>query len=241
MKRAYLIEMTIFRDYAKQLLGLGLIVSLCIGVGMQTPLAMPATLTVMFFMMGAMGLAAYDELNHWGLFRLTLPLSRRDVVLGRYGAIVTLGLMGMVVGLVGALIAIGAVSALGIGGEIGEAFTFDESLTGPTAFVTSFCLLMGAVVASVVTPLYFRLGQTRATQLLPTVIVLLFVVPVALLGNSGMLDGAIPGLDLLSDLLTALETPAGMVCGVAACVALAAAALAISATISLRLYEKREL
>ena len=46
----------------------------------------------MFFMMGAMGLAAYDELNHWGLFRLTLPLSRRDVVLGRYGAIVTLGL-----------------------------------------------------------------------------------------------------------------------------------------------------
>ena len=91
MKRAYLIELTIFRDYARQLIGLGIIVSLCIGFGMQTPLAMPATLTCMFFMMASMGLAAYDELNHWALFRLTLPLSRRDVVCGRYAAIVTLG------------------------------------------------------------------------------------------------------------------------------------------------------
>ncbi|MBM6774579.1 ABC-2 transporter permease [Olsenella profusa] len=241
MKRAYLIEMTIFRDYARQLLGLGLLVSLCIGLGMQTPLAMPATLTCMFFMMGSMGLAAYDELNHWGLFRLTLPLSRRDVVLGRYGAIVTLGLMGMVVGLAGALVAVAVVSALGIGGEVGEAFSFGADLLGPMAFVTSFCLLIGAVVASVVTPIYFRLGQTRATQILPTVIVLLFVVPVAVLGNSGMLDGGIPGLDLVSGVLAALETPGGMVAGVAACVALSAAALAVSAAISLKLYERREL
>lgn len=241
MRRAYLIEMAVFRDYARQLLGLGLLVSLCIGVGMQTPLAMPATLTCMFFMMGAMGLAAYDELNHWGLFRLTLPLSRRDVVLGRYAAIVTLGLMGMVVGLVGALLAMGVMGALGIGGEVGEAFSFDAELMGPMLFVTSFTLLIGSVVAGVVTPIYFRLGQTRATQILPTVIVLLFVVPVAVLGNSGMLDGGIPGLDLLSGLLEALETPAGMACGVAACVAVSAVALAASAALSLKLYERREL
>ena len=241
MKRAYLIEMTIFRDYARQLLGLGLLVSLCIGLGMQTPLAMPATLTCMFFMMASMGLAAYDELNHWGLFRLTLPLSRRDVVLGRYGAVVTLGLMGMVVGLAGALASVSVVSALGIGGEVGEAFSLSADLLGPMAFVTSFCLLIGSVVAGVVTPVYFRLGQTRATQILPTVIVLLFVVPVVVLGNSGMLDGGVPGLDLLSGALAALETTAGMVAGVVACVALAAAVLAVSAAVSLRLYEKREL
>lgn len=241
MRRAYLIEMAVFRDYARQLLGLGLLVSLCIGVGMQTPLAMPATLTCMFFMMGAMGLAAYDELNHWGLFRLTLPLSRRDVVLGRYAAIVTLGLMGMVVGLVGALLAMGVMGALGIGGEVGEAFSFDAELMGPMLLVTSFTLLIGSVVAGVVTPIYFRLGQTRATQILPTVIVLLFVVPVAVLGNSGMLDGGIPGLDLLSGLLEALETPAGMACGVAACVAVSAVVLAASAALSLKLYERREL
>lgn len=241
MKRAYLIEMTVFRDYARQLVGLGLLVSLCIGLGMQTPLAMPATLTCMFFMMSAMGLAAYDQLNHWELFRLTLPLSRRDVVLGRYAAIVTFGLLGMAVGLVGALISIGAVDALGIGGEVGEAFALDADLLGPMAFVTSFTLLIGSVVASVVTPLYFRLGQTRATQILPTVIVLLFVVPVVILGNSGMLDGGIPGMELVSAALEALETPAGMACGVTACVAFSAVVLAISAAVSLKLYERREL
>ena len=240
MKRAFLLEMTIFRDYARQLVGLGLLVSLCIGLGMQTPLAMPATLTCMFFMMSAMGLAAYDQLNHWELFRLTLPLSRRDVVLGRYAAIVTFGLLGMVVGIVAAVAATGFVSAIGLPGEVGEAFAFDPSMLSVMAVVTCFTLLIGSVVASIVTPLYFR-GQTRATQILPTVIVLLFVVPVVILGNSGMLDGGIPGMELVSAALKALDTPAGMAVGCVVLVALSAVALAISAAVSLKLYEQREL
>ena len=241
MKRAFLLEMTIFRDYARQLVGLGLLVSLCIGLGMQTPLAMPAALTCMFFMMSAMGLAAYDQLNHWELFRLTLPLSRRDVVLGRYAAIVTFGLLGMVVGIVAAVAATGFVSAIGLPGEVGEAFAFDPDMLSVMAVVTCFTLFIGSVVASVVTPLYFRLGQTRATQILPTVIVLLFVVPVVVLGNSGMLDGGIPGMELVSAALEALDTPAGMAVGCVVLVALSAAALAISAAVSLKLYERREL
>ena len=240
MKSAYLIEMTIFRDYAKQLVALGALVSLCIGVGMQTPLAMPATLTCMFFMMSAMGLAAYDQLNHWELFRLTLPLSRRDIVLGRYAAIVTLGLIGMVVGFAGALVSIAAIGAMGIDGEIGDAFAFEPDMLAVMAVASCFTLLIGSVVASVVTPIYFRLGQTRATQILPTIIVLMFVIPVVILGNSGMLDGGIPGMELLSS-AEALDTPTGMAVGCIILVALSAVALCISAAISLKLYEKREL
>ena len=241
MKRAFLLEMTIFRDYARQLVGLGLLVSLCIGLGMQTPLAMPATLTCMFFMMSSMGLAAYDQLNHWELFRLTLPLSRRDVVLGRYAAIVAFGLTGMVVGIVGALLCMAVASTFGLPGEVGEAFAFDPGMLSVMAVVTCFTLLIGSVVASVVTPLYFRLGQTRATQILPTAIVLLFVVPVVVLGNSGMLDGGIPGMELVSAALEALDTPAGMAAGCAILVGLSAVALAASAAVSLKLYENREL
>lgn len=241
MKSAYLIEMTIFRDYAKQLIALGALVSLCIGVGMQTPLAMPATLTCMFFMMSAMGLAAYDQLNHWELFRLTLPLSRRDIVLGRYAAIVTLGLIGMAVGFAGALVSMACIGAMGIGGEVGDAFAFEPGMLSVMAVVSCFTLLIGSVVASVVTPLYFRLGQTRATQILPTIIVLLFVIPVVILGNSGMLDGGIPGMELLSGALEALDTPAGMAVGCVILVVLSAVALCISAAVSLKLYEKREL
>ena len=241
MKNAYLIEMTIFRDYARQLVALGALVSLCIGLGMQTPLAMPATLTCMFFMMSAMGLAAYDQLNHWELFRLTLPLSRRDVVLGRYAAIVTLGLIGMAVGTLGAVVIMAVVTAAGVPGEVGEAFAYDPDMLGAMAVVSCFTLLIGAVVASVVTPIYFRLGQTRATQILPTIIALLFVVPVVVLGNSGMLDGGIPGMELVSGALELLETPAGMAIGCVILVVLSAAALCISAAVSLKLYEKREL
>ncbi len=241
MKSAYLIEMTIFRDYARQLIALGILVSACIGLGMQTPLAMPATLTCMFFMMSAMGLAAYDQLNHWELFRLTLPLSRKDIVLGRYAAIVTFGLIGMVVGVVVALVIMTVVATIGLPGEVGEAFAWEADMPGVMSVVTCFTLLIGAVVSSVVTPIYFRLGQTRATQILPTIIVLLFVIPVVILGNSGMLDGGIPGMELLSGALEALDTPMGMVVGCVILVALSAVALCISAAISLKLYEKREL
>lgn len=241
MKRAYLIELAIFRDYGTQLLGLGLLVAVLISVGMQTALAAPAVLSCMFFMMGAMGAAAYDEQGGWGLFRLTMPLSRRDVVLGRYGAIVTLGLGGMAAGVAVALVLGAAASAGLLPGGLSETFRLDADLMGVMALVTAFCLLIGSTVASVVTPVYFRLGQTKATQLLPTVIVMLFVLPVVFLGNSGLLDGGLPGFELVLRLLDFLGTAQGTALGCAAMVALSAALLCASAAVSLRLYETREL
>ena len=239
MKRAYLIELTVFRDYGKQLLALGFLVAVLVGCGMQTVLAAPSIITCMFFMMGAMGAAAYDEQNDWGRFRLTMPLSRRDVVLGRYGAIVTLGLGGMAVGLLAAL-AIGAVaSAVELPGELSQVLALDGGTLSAMAFATTFCLLIGSTVASVVTPIYF--GQTKATQLLPTIIVMLFVLPVVFLGNSGLLDGALPGLEQIAAFLAYIETPEGLVVGCAGMVAASAAILALSAALSLRLYETREL
>lgn len=238
MMRAFLIEMAVFRDYVWQLLGLGFLVSLFISTGIQTPLAMPATLTCIFFMMAATGLATYDDVENWGLFRLTLPLSRRDVVFGRYVAIVVFGLAGTVVGIIGTLAMTGIASTVGLPGELGETFAFDAGLLIPMAFVASFTLFIGSAMASVVTPINFWLGQTRAT---PMVIALLFVAPVAILGNSGMLDGGIPGMELISRGLELLETPVGAAVGCVICIALAAAALAVSAVLSLKLYERREL
>lgn len=237
MRSAYLIELTIFRDYGKQLLALGFLVAALVSCGMQTVLAAPSIITCMFFMMGAMGAAAYDEQNDWGRFRLTMPLSRRDVVLGRYGAIVTLGLGGMVVGLLAAF----AISAVASAAELPGELSLDAGTLSAMAFATTFCLLIGATVASVVTPIYFRLGQTKATQLLPTIIVMIFVLPVVFLGNSGLLDGALPGLEQVAAFLAYIETPEGLVVGCAGMVAAAAAILAVSAAISLRLYETREL
>lgn len=241
MKRAYLIELAIFRDYGKQLLAIGFLVTVLVGCGMQTALAAPAIITCMFFMMGTMGAAAYDEQNDWGRFRLTFPLSRRDVVLGRYGAIATLGLAGMAVGVVATLAISAVASAVELPGGLSQALSLDPDALSAMAFSTTFCLLIGSTVASIVTPVYFRLGQTKATQLLPVAIIMLFVLPMALLGNSGLLDGTLPGLEQVSALLAYIKTPEGLIVGCAGMTAAAAAILTASAAVSLRLYKTREL
>ena len=219
MKRAYLIEMGIFRSYAFYLLGIGFPLTILVGVGMQTAIVAPAILTCMYLMMGSMGVAAYDDQNGWGRYRLTLPVSKRDVVMGRYAAIVTLGLIGTVVGVAASLAVMGVASVVELPGGISESLALNgDRLTG-MAIATAVCILIGSLVASVVSPVYFKFGQTKATQLLPTVIVILFVTPLIILGNSGVLSGE-ADLGSVTDFL---------------------AFLAASAAVSLRLYAKREL
>lgn len=242
MKRAYLVEMTIFASYVRQLLLLGFLVSLFVCCGMQSIIAAPAILTCICFMTGAAGAAGYDEQNNWGLFRLTMPLSRRDVVLARYGVIVTLGLVGLAAGLVGAglVTALATFVDLPMGLSAVLAYRFEDVLA--TLFSSFFCIFMGSFVAGVVTPLYFRFGQSKATQYLPLIMVLVFfALPVSLIGNSGLLDGGIVGTDALTSLLAFIETPAGVAASMVVLLAASALVLAVSAAVSLRLYERREL
>ena len=56
MRRAYLIEMTVLRDYARQLLGLGLFIAICLSVGMHSIVAVPGLLCMLYFIMGALRL-----------------------------------------------------------------------------------------------------------------------------------------------------------------------------------------
>lgn len=205
---------------------------------MQGVVAVPATLTMVLLMMGSMSASAYDEQNGWGLFRLTMPLSRRDVVLGRYATIVVMGLLGMAVGLVAALALTGLGTAAALPAGLSEALRFRPENMLAMAFATAFCLVMGSVVAGVVTPVFFRFGQTRATQYLPMVVVLVFVCPMVLLGGSGALDDA-PAQ--LAGPLSFIESPAGVAAFCAGSVAVSAAVLCASAAVSLRLYERREL
>lgn len=240
MKRAYLIEMGVFRDYAVYLLGIGFFLTILVGVGMQTAIVAPAILTCMYFMMGAMGAAAYDDQNGWGRYRLALPVSKRDVVLGRYAAIVTLGLIGTAVGLVASLAVMGLAAAVELPGGLSDPLALNGERVCGMAFATAVCLLIGSVVTAVVSPVYFRFGQTKATQLLPTIIVVLLVVPVVVLGNSGIFDGGVD-FGAITDFLTFVEDPAGLATSIAAIVAFSFALLIASAAVSLGVYERRDL
>lgn len=240
MKRAYLIEMTVLKDYMRQLIPLGFFVAFCISLGMQSIVAAPAVITMLKFMMGSMAVAAYDEQNNWGLFRLTMPVTRRDVVLARYAVILTIGCTGMAIGLLAAAVLTGVASAVELPGGLSSILAFDPGTILGMLFASFFCMFMGSAVASVITPVYFRFGQTKATQYLPMMTILIFIIPMLIIG-SGVLDDAAVSMETLAELLKLIETPAGT----AACMAVFAAAslvvLGISAAVSLRIYARREL
>ena len=148
MRRAYLIEMTVLRDYARQLLGRGLFIAICLSVGMHSIVAVPGLLCMLYFIMGALSTAAYDEQNNWGLYRLTLPVSRRDVILGRYAVIVTLGISGMLVGLIGTLGLSVVISVLNVSSDIQSVFALTQEHVMTVIFTMMLCMLMGVVVAN---------------------------------------------------------------------------------------------
>lgn len=239
MKRAYSIEMGVLRGYATYLFCVGALISVLVGIGTQTAAVAPAILTCMYLMMGAMGAAAYDDQNGWGRYRLALPVSRRDVVLARYAAVVTLGLIGALVGLVASLAVMGIASAVDLPGGISASLALDYESVVSMLFATAVCFLVGSGVVSVVVPVYFRFGQTKATQMLPTVLVILFVAPIFLFSAFGLLDDGF--FAIVSDVLEHAETLSGVMGSMVVFLASSLLLLLVSAAVSLRLYSKREL
>ncbi|MBM6952862.1 ABC-2 transporter permease [Enorma phocaeensis] len=245
MKRAFLIEMTVLKSYVRQLVGLGFFVSIFVSIGMQRIVSVPGVLTMMMFMMGSMSAAAYDEQSGWGLFRLTMPVSRRDVVLARYGVILSLGVVGALVGLVAVAVLTVAATAVELPAGLSAALAFSPENMQATLFASMFCMAMGSTISSIVTPIYFRLGQTKATQYIPMIVLLIFIVPFLVLGGTGVLDAGSVHLEgimrVLAEVLAFIETPAGVAAFSGAALVFVLAVLGISATVSLKLYESREL
>lgn len=88
MKAMIVSDFAVLRSALLQLLGICAIIALFMGyvMGAWAP-RLPAAMVPF---MGLFSLAAYDEQNNWERFRLTLPLTRRQVVFGRYASIALL-------------------------------------------------------------------------------------------------------------------------------------------------------
>lgn len=139
-------------------------------------------------------LLAYDEAHDWQRFRLTLPLTRRQVVFGRYATIALLGALAVVAALLLALVVLAVCSALPTG-TVGERLTLAGSslpmLAGAFAGSLSVILLACAVAL----PLTFRFGLTKATRIAPTVFVLALVLALFVMG-SGLDNATLPQFPL---------------------------------------------
>ena len=240
MLRAYLVEMTVLRDYARSLLGLGLIVAACVSLGMQTTMMAPGLLAMMYLLLGVSGTSSFDDLNGWGCLRLTMPLSRRDVVVARYGSVVTLGLGGLVAGLATTLVLAVVARVVPLPGELSPALALSEDVLLGMGLSAGALFAVGSLCAAVEVPLFFRFGNTRATQYLPLVPLFVLLCPIIVLGGSGMIDESTLTVEGLAGALSLVWSPAGAAGCLIGLLALSAGSLALSAALSLKLYETRE-
>ena len=90
------------------------------------------------------------------------------------------------------------------------------------------------VMLSVTMPLFSRFGMTKGVRYLP----LLIIIGVFF---AFQLDGNGPPPEFVANVLNLLESPAGTIAIAAGVLAITAAGYAISAVISTKLYQKREL
>lgn len=232
MKAMIMSDLLIAKKYLVQQLGIAIVVGIfiCIMIGnlyVVTPavgVMIPFSLIIMIL--------SLDERANWQQFRLALPISRGDVIRGRYVSFLLLALLGIAVGLLTAFLVIVAAQLMPNVPQLADLmanFSWQALLMVSVAGI-SIILVMLAIVM----PLFSRFGMTKAVRYLPLLIIFGVWIAFTLPQNG-------PPPAFVLDVLNLLETPAGTVAVAAGILAIVAVAYVVSAIVSMRLYKKREL
>lgn len=228
MKAMIVSDFAVLRSVLLQLLGICLVIALFMGYVMGA-VGTAAAIAAMVPFTGLFSLAAYDEQNNWERFRLTLPLTRRQVVFGRYASIALLTVgslaLALVLGLGIAALA-GLLPAEWLPESLSPSENTPEMIVGSTVGGVSVVAIAMAVAMPVIT----RFGMTKAARIVPIIVVLI----VAFFGNGVQLTG------VLADLVQWLDTGNNYLFLAAALVAVVALIYVASAFVAAKLYEKRE-
>ncbi|MFR3275119.1 MAG: ABC-2 transporter permease [Collinsella phocaeensis] len=236
MMRMVKMELVVFGQYLKQLFFSILFMAVCFAAGTGSTSALPGII----FMMGIFSLSNsasnYDEHNGWAAFRLTMPVSRREVVLGRYLFVLAGALSESLLVAAAALV----LSMLGQASMLPEVVArvvrLDADAMQVGLFTLAFCSAVGFVIASVSMPVFFKFGQTKATQWLPFIMMFLGVAPFMIVGFMGG-----EAMMAAQRALAFAETPEGLAAFAAGACAFGLVCYAVSCVISLRIYSARDL
>lgn len=232
MKAMIVSDFAVLRSALLQLLGICAIIALFMGYVMGA-VGTAAAIAAMVPFMGLFSLAAYDEQNNWERFRLTLPLTRRQVVFGRYASIALLTAGSLTLALVLGL-GIAAVAGLlpteWLPESLSPAENTPEMIVGSTIGGVSVV----AIAMAVAMPVIARCGMTKAARIVPIIVVLVVAFAVAFFDSGIQLTG------VLADLVFWLNTGSNYLFLAAAMVAAVAVIYVASAFVAAKLYEKRE-
>lgn len=236
MLRMMKMELAVLKKYLKQITFTMLIVIVCLVAGMGSLTSVPgmAFLTVTFSV--SMSASAYDDQNGWGSYRLVMPVTRREVVQGRYALNLLMAIAAAVVAavLMTAFIALG--SAVELPEFLANLAVWDNQQLEATLAASTSCACIGLCMCSVTLPAYFKFGMTKATQYLPFIMLFLSVAPFLVLGVIGG-----PLLDQVKGAIELAETTGGLGLIAFAALAISLAVYAASSFIAVRLYSARDL
>ena len=112
----------------------------------------------------------------------------------------------------------------------------DADMIQAGVFALAFCSAMGFVTASVSMPVFFKCGQTKATQWLPFIMMFLGVAPLMVGGFMG--EEAIMAMQ---QALSFAETPEGLTSFAMGALIFGVVCYIVSALVSLRVYKARDL
>lgn len=238
MKIMILSDLLTMRNILLQLIGISVVVGCVLCYTMESVVSGMSAIAAMMPFIYLFSLAATDEQNGWERFRLSLPISRQQIVFGRYAGMLLIAVsatlfaiaLGFAIGAVAEVVANGQPDTTWVALSLAENSPF-VLLAGPC--LSLLVILIGTVVAL---PLIARFGITRATRLAPLVAVFAFAIGI------GFFSDNIPLVGLFSDVDTwiaigAYDKIALMFGGVT--VAVLALYIA-SAFLASKLYERRE-
>ncbi len=227
--------MTLKRSMLQLILSCVVIGSI-LGVAMGSTVAAAASIASMLPFMFLFSIVAYDEFNGWERFRMSLPISRRNVVLGRYASAAIVSAAGIVVGVCVGAIVTAVAGALPLSAETAASLSWENNPIG--AMIGAAVGGVGAIMVTmaVALPLIMRYGMTKATRIIPIIFLIIFCF------GLGMVGQGLFGADGLEGIVFALmNSGEGIAIAVAIPVAAVIAIYAVSAAIAIKLYAKREL
>ena len=234
MKAMILSDLIIMREYLAQQSAIGLALGVLLAFVTENPYIVSPLISVTVGGTCAFAVLALDERNGWERYRIAMPISRANVVYGRYASLAIAVAVGLVVGLVASLAAM-ASAFMAMGYDVDGVRALGEGIDpGAYTLSASMGLLLITVALAVTLPLAMRSGMTKAVRFIPMLIALVVILVSAAIGSNGTRLVA----EFLDGIFADPSGPAMLaVAGAAASIALYAASAAIAA----RLYEAREL
>lgn len=231
MKAMVFSDLITSKNSSIQLFGITLFVSVFIAFGTGTLITAVACMATMVPFMYLFSISAYDEQNGWERFRLTLPISRRQVAYGRYASMLIIMLASLAVSFVVGVL-IGLVAEAMPAGMVDKGIYLSEwglQAIFAVGILTQIVILLAAAASL---PFIMRFGVTKGSRLVPVVLVLALSFGIAFFTNN------VTFLDL-----SAISGNVESVFAVAIAIAIAVSLIlyCASAYLSGRLYEKREL